>query len=347
MIEKEFVLSPDLVILSRSDLLGNITGYNEGFRDASGYTDAELMGAQHRLLRHPDMPKKVFQDYWDTIQAGYTWSGVVKNLRKDGLFYWVFAHVTPITEQGKIVGYVSVRYPATMAQITEAEALYADIRAGRRSFPVSCTEPEEVKQTIMFAGLLAFAPFVLLTQAVIDGSAWLAGFGGVAALISGLVVYRLQQSDQPSQVQKNVLDRLANGFFRESIEGCDAWSLVLNNVRARLAEFSALRYDAKKTLEQKAELLAESSRYKSEFLANMGHELRTPLNSINVLAGLLQQNTAGNLTKQQVEQLQVIHYAGRDLLELINDLLDFSKIEAGKMSVVLEQVDLVRLARDM
>ncbi|MGW2486089.1 HAMP domain-containing protein [Streptomyces sp. NPDC001606] len=100
---------------------------------------------------------------------------------------------------------------------------------------------------------------------------------------------------------------------------------------------------ARQELEARAQQLSLASKYKSEFLANMSHELRTPLNSLLILAQLLAQNPSRNLTPKQVEYAGIIHSAGSDLLQLINDILDLSKVEAGKMDVTPERVPLRRL----
>ena len=100
---------------------------------------------------------------------------------------------------------------------------------------------------------------------------------------------------------------------------------------------------ARRTLEERAEQLAQSSRYKSEFLTNMSHELRTPLNSLLVLAKLLSGNPDKNLTAKQVELIKTIHESGSDLLRLINDMLDLSKVEAGKMELHPQRISLAEL----
>jgi len=95
--------------VSRTDVNGVITQANKSFIEMSGFEEAELIGAPHYILRHPDMPPAACKDLWDTVAAGNKWHGYVKNLRKDGAFYWVYATVIPNVRQGKVVGYTSVR----------------------------------------------------------------------------------------------------------------------------------------------------------------------------------------------------------------------------------------------
>ncbi len=117
------------LIISRVDLSGRITHANEAFVEMSGYTREELIGTPHCVLRHPDMPRAVFQELWDTLSAGQKWHGYVKNLRKDGGFYWVYASAVPNVREGQIVGYTSVRRKPSRKRIEQAIALYAQMQA--------------------------------------------------------------------------------------------------------------------------------------------------------------------------------------------------------------------------
>lgn len=122
--EQETPYPDGRLIVSRTDPAGNITHINQSFVDMSGYTEDELIGAPHYILRHPDMPPPAFKDLWDTIQAGKRWQGYVKNLRKDGGFYWVYATVVANIRNNEVVGYTSVRRKPSRKKVDECKALY-------------------------------------------------------------------------------------------------------------------------------------------------------------------------------------------------------------------------------
>jgi aerotaxis receptor len=126
----EIVLSDHFSVVSTTDLQGNITYANPYFVEVSGYSVQELMGAPHNILRHPDMPPEAFADLWATIKDGSPWTGLVKNRNKSGDFYWVLANVTPVYDNGKAIGYMSVRIKPERNQVAQAEQIYREIRDG-------------------------------------------------------------------------------------------------------------------------------------------------------------------------------------------------------------------------
>ena len=132
VIDKEFLLDSNETIVSTTDLRGNITYANQYFIEVSGFTEQELIGAPQNILRHPDMPAVAFGDLWKTIKSGMPWTGMVKNRRKNGEYYWVLANVTPVIEDGKPVGYMSVRTKPTRQQVAAASELYKKTANGYR-----------------------------------------------------------------------------------------------------------------------------------------------------------------------------------------------------------------------
>ena len=115
-------------IISRTDLSGVITYANDLFCEISGYTSDDLIGKPHSVVRHPDMPKSVFKELWETIQNKNQWTGVVKNLRKDGGFYWVKAIVSGVYKNGELVEYKSLRSPISHDEKLKHQKLYDRIR---------------------------------------------------------------------------------------------------------------------------------------------------------------------------------------------------------------------------
>lgn len=115
------------LIVSRTDTAGLITHVNRAFCDISGWSREELIGVPHHILRHPDMPAAAFADLWATVQRGERWNGYVKNLCKDGRYYWVYATVIPNIRNSQVVGYTSVRRKPSRTRVAEAEALYTTL----------------------------------------------------------------------------------------------------------------------------------------------------------------------------------------------------------------------------
>lgn len=99
------------LIISRTNLQGIITYANETFADISGYSVAELVGQPHNIVRHPDMPKSIFSEVWKTLQNEEIWRGYVKNLRKDGGYYWVYAEISGVYKDNQLIEYKSMRSP--------------------------------------------------------------------------------------------------------------------------------------------------------------------------------------------------------------------------------------------
>ena len=127
----EISFPEDSVLVSRTDGSGRIVFVNDAFVAVSGYSENELIGSPHNMVRHPDMPAAVFADLWRTIRADAPWEGLVKNRAKCGGFYWVQANVTPVTEDGRTIGYVSVRTKADPAAVAAADAIYSRVRQGQ------------------------------------------------------------------------------------------------------------------------------------------------------------------------------------------------------------------------
>ena len=124
----ETEIPQDKVIISRTDLKGVITYANDTFADISGYRQDELIGKPHNILRHPDMPRSIYKNLWDTLKEEKVWQGYVKNLRKDGGYYWVYAEVSGVYKNGELVEYKSLRSWVSKEKRVEMQKLYDSMR---------------------------------------------------------------------------------------------------------------------------------------------------------------------------------------------------------------------------
>lgn len=140
--QQNFDFPGDELLVSSTNTKGELIHCNPAFARVSGFSYQELIGQPHNIIRHPDMPADAYKDMWRTIGRGEPWTGMVKNRRKNGDHYWVRANVTPILDGGKPRAYMSVRTKPSAAEVSAAEALYAQMRSeaasGASRFYLDC-----------------------------------------------------------------------------------------------------------------------------------------------------------------------------------------------------------------
>lgn len=157
------------IIVSKTDLKGRITYGNTTFLKYAGFPETELIGTQHNIIRHPDMPRGVFKLFWDTLQQGEEIFAYVKNISLDGSFYWVLANVTPsVNESGQVLGYYSVRRKPNPKAIAVVAGLYremlaAEQRAGTRD---AIAASQQILQKHLQDKQLSYEEMVLNLQAL-------------------------------------------------------------------------------------------------------------------------------------------------------------------------------------
>jgi aerotaxis receptor len=125
---KEVFLDKTIMIVSETDIKGEILYANNDFCKIAGYTKEELIGQPHNIVRHPDMPKVAFKDLWETVQRGETWNGIVKNMTKSGDFYWVNATAYPVVKSDGSKRLISIRVKPTKEEVNHATELYKELR---------------------------------------------------------------------------------------------------------------------------------------------------------------------------------------------------------------------------
>jgi len=310
-IHKEYKEALDkTAIVSKSDLYGNITYVNDNFIKVSGYTREELIGKPHSIVRHPETPKYIFEDMWNTIsEEKLPWKGKITNRSKTGKAYIVDATIIPqFNQENKLIGYIGIRY-----DITELE----------KQKDLNQTIIDAQKDIILighrFNGILAAnkAFFKILNFTS------LTHFRLKHRTIYDLIT-NIHEIDKKHIVKLKALKdvdigevKIKDKTFNLSLKTIsdEQYLITLNDV----TEMTSLIDQAQ-----------NESYMKSNFLATMSHEIRTPLNGIIPYIDILLDT---KLTKEQKEYLDVIQSSSKSLLRIINDILDFSKIESGKLEI--------------
>ena len=331
--DTEVELSDNETIVSTTDRQGNITYVNPYFVEVSGFSEQELIGSPQNILRHPDMPVEAYADMWATIQSGLSWTGMVKNRCKNGDFYWVFANVTPVMENGRETGYMSVRTKPTRQQVSDAAALYRNLKNGNPD-RIALSQGAVIGTGVLarlgrLASLslgqrislnLGFAMLVLALLAALNiaasGQSWLTVLASLAFVSVGYLWFSLYQGVIAPVRQALLASRImAGGDLTQDITTTrkDDVGQLLRSLRQLRVNLHSIVGDVRSNFEQIGQATSEiaagnmdlSGRTESQASA-----LEETASSMEELASTVQQNT-GNATQANTMAGEAAVVAGK------------------------------------
>jgi PAS domain S-box-containing protein len=323
-------------IVSMTDLNGDITYANDRFCDISGYTRAELIGMNHRIINSGAQSTEYFKEMWQTILQGRVWRGELRNRNKQGTYYWVDATVVPLAGgDGRPEQFIAIR-----TDITARKAIESQLEEQLRFVEVLL----EATPTAIYLKDAEgrYLRFNKAFEAIfgIEREQWMGK--NVFDLVPGDAAATMHAKDIELWATAEVQTYEASFTNRKTGEVREGlyWKAPLTN---SVGEITALvgtildvteRNRLNRELRHAKRTAEAANQAKSEFLANMSHEIRTPMNGVIGMTDLAL-DTPLNTTQQ--EYLTIVKNSAKSLMVILNDILDFSKIEAGKLAI--ERVD--------
>ncbi|XUM20149.1 methyl-accepting chemotaxis protein [Bradyrhizobium oligotrophicum S58] len=313
----EYPITDDTLIVSKTDTKGKLTFFNQDFVDAAGFTEAELMGQPHNIVRHPDMPPEAFDNLWTTLKAGRPWVGAVKNRRKNGDYYWVLATASPICKDGQVVGYTSVRTKLPADQRAEAEQVYAAIREKRpHGYKI---DDGIVRRRSVFDHLSTFAGtiaarlrtlvglqtlFLLVLGVISFGEGGLAGMIAAAIAAAGVVLCGLvglrtmNVIVMPLDHLNETMESITQGKLdtRMRIERDDEIGRALRNLQTVQ---TMVRFNARELGEQERRAAASRKREMSELANSFEGAIGNIVNTVSSASSELE-SSANSLSSTAV-----------------------------------------------
>jgi len=324
-------------IVSKTNTKGIITYVNDNFCKLSGYTQSELIGQPHSIVRHPEMSSEVFKELWKDIQNKTIWNGIIQNRHKNGSSYYVHSTTFPILDRDdNIIEYMSLREDLTSMIINknnfeaEQKRLY-QILDNQSSIVALTMEDGHVQylnkkffDSFNFLDMEDFlSKYDCICDLYVDENG--ANIGcGESCHIGGV------HDDSTDLVQQAFMLDKNNQIITFSIStkkiNIDGGNSLYLSTLTDITELENARIHAE-----------EAMQAKSNFIANMSHEIRTPMNGIIGFADLLSES---RLNETQIGYVDIIKNSSQMLLDVVNGILDFSKIEQGKLELALIKTNL-------
>ena len=334
--------SPASVVIT--NCAGNMEYVNPKFCQLTGYTAAELIGQNPRLLKTKHTAPEAYQKLWQAITNGQDWLGEFLNQKKNGELFWESAHISPVKDAlGKTTHFLGIKEDITERKLNEA------------ALQTSLTQLKQATDRLSLAtaaGNVGIWEWDVVNNKLVWDDQMFALYGiqrhqfGGAYEVWKSALHPADKAENERKLQMALRGELEfSTEFRVvwpdgSIHNIRANAIVVRDAAGQSTQMIGTNWDitAQKQVEANLELATiranAANVAKSEFLANMSHEIRTPLNGVLGMLTLLRDT---NLTTDQSHFAKIAQSSGESLLEVINDILDFSKIEAGKLS--LEIVD--------
>jgi PAS domain S-box-containing protein len=327
-------------IISKSDTKGIITFANEHFCQTSGYSLEELLGKNHNIVHHPDMPKETFKELWQTITSKKIWHGIIKNRRKDGQSYFVDATIFPLLDKdGNITSYVGIRDDITEInhQKDRAEAIL-NAQDSIVLLTSLLDEKMQVKQ-------LNQKFFEIFDYKNLDD--FLAQYSCICDLFIDKEGYlsRTMQNQNWLEYLLTNQDKAHLVLMSDKNKNEKVFSVKAREIHLETETFIISTFTDVTELENARVEALSGEKAKSAFLATMSHELRTPLNSVIGFSQILmsKENMPFETMKSFIEKINI---SGKHLLNIVNNILDFSKIESGKMELNKKELLLENLLKE-
>ncbi len=280
--DQEVLFDQHTELVSTTDLRGVITYANPAFCQVSGYSAAELIGKNHNLVRHPEMPKAAFADMWQTLKQQHSWRGMVKNRCKDGRYYWVDAFVTPIYQNQQLVGYQSVRRSPDRQLVRQAEQCYHQVQQG-----------QSLSGWRLQYGFRLSVALVLSLALIVIGSIYISGWFASALLLP--LIWLLCCYDELVVIPQQL------AALKEKSDSVSRF-VYSGNGPFGVADFQLQLLQAKI----------------STVLGRTGDSTSQLSNIADTLAEAVNQTTQG--IKQQQQQLDQIHHASSELNQTVQDI---------------------------
>ncbi|GAB3025685.1 methyl-accepting chemotaxis protein [Bowmanella dokdonensis] len=323
VVNEEVQYSEQQELVSTTDLRGVITYANDSFCQVAGYRFDELVGKNHNLVRHPDMPKQAFRDLWEKLEKGQAWRGMVKNLCKDGRYYWVDAYVTPIYDKGNKVGYQSVRVKPQRKFVERAEKAYRDLNADK--FSARETGPQ---QKFLAAGVIVLLMLVMLFWF----GGWIAGATGLVslALLGGLFWDEVVKLPVAAKSLQRSYDSISRYIY--SGKGVDShFDFHLGLKQARIRTVLGRMLDSSHGLAGVARTTSEAAHTTAAGLEQQKFEVQQIATAITQMAA-----TSQEIARNTVDTSSKVREAS-DFCSTARDSVQHSKGKVSNLAKVVEQ----------